>query len=985
MNEMRALPYRNLTDFEIEHEHESHRQIILDRLENNGFAKHLKDNSRYFEAHYSALSNKQYYDIDEYNNISKRRRNDLKVAHVNIRRIAKNRAQLMAFLLILDTSIDILMISEVGDDAKNYINKTYFPDYEHQFIHPPDNNKYGGTAILIKKDLGEVREQPHLKIGKICDCVNCYAESTWVELCRPNGNKFVLGCIYRHNKGNRNHFTRDLNFTLEKIDRKSSSIIGGDINISLINYEETNTMNYYTSFLSHNFLPYIITPTRITDHSATLIDHIFVRLTSQVIDCETISGNILTDITDHLVNFFHIDDNKKQTPKIERPKIRVFSEKNIEDFKTKLQTTDWASLLNKNDVDELYNDFYTYVFKQYDSSFPLKTLSRKRAQDKKWVTPILKDRIKHKNILYWKQLKNPSPHARHAYIMYRNELSTCLKESEKLYYEEILSDRRNSVKNFWKQFGSTLNHKKSKQKHHINKLLVNNKEITSNEEITNTMTTYFCKLGKNISDSIDTVPGHFSDYLRNKVCQSFFLSPVANENVLSELNKLNEKKSSGPDNFTPKLVHQCADIFVIPLTIIYNKCIEYAKFPSPLKLAKVIALYKKKSHSLPSNYRPISLLNCFSKIFEKLIYKQMIKFIEKHKILYINQFGFRKGYSTTMALIEVVEEIKIAIDKGEYAIGIFLDIQKAFDSIDHNILLKKLDHYGFRGHSQIFLKSYLSNRSQYTEVNGSKSKIQEIKYGVPQGSVLGPLLFLLFVNDFGNAVNNKGRLFADDTSLLIHHKNIYILVNQAQGMLCKSKTWFALNKMSLNYDIGKSHFILFHGTRKDSQPQITHLIAGNVILPRQDVTKYVGLNIDEKLTWEHHIKEVCKSLVKYFGIFYNIRNFIDTKLARIIYYACIYSKIKYGIEIYGTACKTKLETLQVMQNKLMKVLTNKDYMYSTNALHKDLKIMKIEDIYKHTTCQFVYNCINKNLPDKFHNYFIYRGTLHGHNTKSVNN
>ena len=222
-----ALPYRDLTSFAIEQEHQSERQTIFDRLENNGFADHLKTMASYLQSSYCPASYKQYFDIDEYVTVSVKKTNNLKVIHINIRRISKNRAQLIVFLSLIHYDCDILMISEIGDNAASFINKSNFPQFPEQFIDLPNNgNRYGGTAILMKDDLGQI-VQLDLTLTKRCECMHCYAESTWVELKRPDGNNFVLGCVYRHNKGNENHFTDDLNNLLEKIDKSVSCIIGG--------------------------------------------------------------------------------------------------------------------------------------------------------------------------------------------------------------------------------------------------------------------------------------------------------------------------------------------------------------------------------------------------------------------------------------------------------------------------------------------------------------------------------------------------------------------------------------------------------------------------------------------------------------------------------------------------------------------------------------------------------------------------------------
>ena len=517
-----------------------------------------------------------------------------------------------------------------------------------------------------------------------------------------------------------------------------------------------------------------------------------------------------------------------------------------------------------------------------------------------------------------------------------------------------------------------LNPSKTKSSSYLPKLLIEYEEVTGDQNIADAMNNHFCNVGRNIHNKIPNVPGHFSNYLKNKIKDTFFLSAVTEEDILIQLLKLNENKSSGPDNIKPRLVKLCRDQFIEPLKILYNKSIENAEYPYEFKLAKVIALYKKKSRFVPSNYRPISLLNCFNKIFERLIYNQMIKFIDKHKILYINQYGFREGHSTTLALIDVVDTIKMAIDRNEYAIGIFLDLEKAFDSIDHGILLHKLKHYGFRGHVNTFIESYLNQRKQYTSVNNKESGSQSIHFGVPQGSILGPLLFILFINDIPSATKNcASKLFADDTSLILHHKNINILVNNAEIALSNISKWFKLNKLSVSHS--KSSFVLFHNRQKDSCEELTDLHVDDDFIPRSKTVKYIGLHLDENLTWDFHIKELCSSLTKYFSLFYHIRNFIDKRLALTIYYACIFSKISYGIEIYGTAYFTKIEKIQTLQNKLLKVLTKRDYLYCTDQLHIDLNILKVADIRRHKISQLVYNCLSGNQIPNFLNYFSTRG------------
>ena len=237
--------------------------------------------------------------------------------------------------------------------------------------------------------------------------------------------------------------------------------------------------------------------------------------------------------------------------------------------------------------------------------------------------------------------------------------------------------------------------------------------------------------------------------------------------------------------------------------------VEQGIYPSKLKLAKVIPIYKSNDESDPSNYRPISLLSVFNRIFEKMMYNRLKAFLEKFGILHESQYGFREKRSTEHAILEIINQIQTNMDRKLYTCGIFIDLQKAFDTVDHTILLKKLDHYGVRGIVNDWFTSYLTARKQITEIGPLKiSKKAPVLSGVPQGSVLGPLLFLVYINDICNSCNQmKFYLFADDTNLLYADKNLKSLESTINDELCKLYDWLIANKLSLN--IKKSNYVIF--------------------------------------------------------------------------------------------------------------------------------------------------------------------------------
>ena len=404
------------------------------------------------------------------------------------------------------------------------------------------------------------------------------------------------------------------------------------------------------------------------------------------------------------------------------------------------------------------------------------------------------------------------------------------------------------------------------------------------------------------------------------------------------------------------------------LTHIFNLSLSKGEFPNSLKVAKVVPIFKKGDPALPENYRPISLLPSINKLLEKIIEKRIRNFLVEKNILYEYQFGFRTGYSTSQALMEIINNIYTHLDNGQHILGVYLDLKKAFDTVDHSILLTKLHHYGIRGLSHSLMKSYLQDRKQVMHVNGSYSKYMAISTGVPQGSVLGPLLFLIYVNDIHVAAPDcLIRLFADDTNVFICDENCSNLTNKAEQAIGKLKEWFDANKLTLH--LGKTTYTVFHCryTGNDCCPQ--YFYVNNTKICRAPCVKYLGVLIDEKLSWQQHIQDLCNKLVKYTGIFYQIQHKIPKQIALHMYYGLIYSRLSYGIEIYGMAKTTTLKPLQIMQNKILKMLTCKENRYPTNMLYSELDLLKVSDIHRLKMHTILYRYCTGKLPNFFNRIF----------------
>jgi hypothetical protein len=300
-------------------------------------------------------------------------------------------------------------------------------------------------------------------------------------------------------------------------------------------------------------------------------------------------------------------------------------------------------------------------------------------------------------------------------------------------------------------------------------------------DICNELNNYFCSVGEKLSQSIHpSGQFDFKRYSPQPCTNSMFCSNVTSKEIFKVIHNFPNNKAPGPDGIIPKLLKEICDDILFPLTYIYNLSFSTGVVPDVLKIAKIIPIYKKDDRNKPGNYRPISLLSIFDKILEKLMYKRLSSFLEMNKFLYEYQFGFRKNHSTVHAVMEVIDAIYEHCDNNEITMGIYIDLQKAFDTVNHEILIQKLENCGVRGTVLEWFSNYLSNRKQYTVLLNNESTLESVKLGVPQGSVLGQLLFLIYVNDIQYAVTGaKIKLFAVDTNLFIHGSNINCLFDLA--------------------------------------------------------------------------------------------------------------------------------------------------------------------------------------------------------------
>jgi len=633
-----------------------------------------------------------------------------------------------------------------------------------------------------------------------------------------------------------------------------------------------------------------------------------------------------------------------------------------------------------------HNYFITKFNEIIDQIAPEKEIiiKNKYTPKEKWFTKGLLKSSRNKDKLYRKSINKPKTDETHIkYVKYRNLFNKIKRSTKAKYYNDVLEENKNDIKNTWKIMKMAMN--KINDKSNISQIIkYNSNTLTNEQDITNAFCEYFTNVGPEYARNIPNTNKSPQEYLNPKIKNTIFLNPTDPEEINKLIQKLKPKNSSGHDNISSKLIKYLKDEIKEPTSTLINKSITEGIFPDIFKIAEVVPIYKNKNSEDINNYRPISLLPTISKLLEKIIHKRTYSFLQKHNILYNSQYGFRPKHSTNDAITEYITDITENLETKTNTLSTYLDLSKAFDTIDHNILLNKLQHYGIRGNSLNWFKSYLTNRSQYVKINNCKSDIKQVICGVPQGSVLGPLLFIIYTNDLPNSLKNTHAiLFADDTTIYTNHKEIKLLYQYVNRDLDALFEWFKTNKLSLN--INKTNFMLFTNTNLPQTEINRSIKIGNEELKRKPSIKFLGIIIDEKLNWQNHIETTRNKLSKITYSLKMVKSFLPKQNMKILYQSLIQPYLEYGITLWGGTHKIHLDKLRIVQKKIIRNITSSKYNEHTDPIFKQLNLLKLNQLYTLKIGKFMYRSTINELPQPVNKWYKPNSDYHTHNTRQRKN
>ena len=741
--------------------------------------------------------------------------------------------------------------------------------------------------------------------------------------------------------------------------------------------ENSNKVNlFYQNMSLSGFFPKITLPTRLSETTCTLIDNIITNN----IDNNHLSGVLTRKISDHQMNFCMIND--KRTAANNKGKF-IEVEKNtgnaVENFQNYLSEKNIFAKMDHNirsdpnaNCDILFAELANA--KQLHMPTERVKFNKRKHKVQPWMNNVLLKKINKKSDKYSKLLKIPKTDANYAvkkteFNEHVKSVKNDIRIAKRNYYFHVFNIHRNNIKQTWNTISETLNrHRKSRD--NPEKIIYNDKTLTNEQDIADSFNSFFANVGTQLSSSFeqsDSIPS-FETYLdcNTRSDPNFYFTPVDEDLVLTLITNLPNKTSSGIDNISNKLLKQIKHIIVQPLTLIINQSLTSGIYPDKFKISKITPLHKKDDRTVISNYRPISLLPTMSKIIERIMHSQLYAYFNENNLIAEQQYGFRSHHSTELAALKLSDTIMCELDRSLIPFVIFLDLSKAFDTLNYKILLHKLKYYGLGNVAYNLIENYLTNRQQQVKLGNTSSKLLPMCIGVPQGSILGPLLFSICINDLPKSCPKLNCImYADDTTLYSFVENFESndVEREINCELDKVNLWLKANKLSLN--VTKTKCMFFH--KRKTLPPI-NLSINNAKVENVIKFNYLGFMLDECLSWNAHIEMIGIKISKAIGIINHLKFIYPQRILFTLYNSLIISHMLYGILLWGKS--DNVQTIDKLQKRAIRLISYSRPLEHTEPLFKVFNLLKFNDIYTLKLLKFFYKLSNNSLPPYFDSYKI---------------
>ena len=868
---------------------------------------------------------------DDYQIVMKTQ-NDLLIIHLNCRSIIHKLEELEHLIETLKP--DIICLSETWLDhsvpENSHIPEGYSiirKDRSENFQQKYKKNKGGGVAILYRT---------YLNVEKKTTLTDDTEDILWAQV--KMKNSFLLGVIYRP-QYSQILDEQEKESKLEQNIRKASEIssrilVTGDFNADMRNQNDNATTAVKSCYKTYNLKQLITKATRIDPATGkgTLIDHIWSSP-----EIETISSGTFIGLSDHLGTFVKLPKSfiNYKPPKI--IKYRNFKNYNSEnfaqDFKLNISKSKLDQMIENEELDKATEELVNIIYQTASIHAPIKYRKKKNKCKLPWSNANLKNKITNKNKLLQDMYTTKNPSIKKKVSLEQKVIRNLKRSLKTAYYKKELDEAGTDPTKLWEIYNSLIGkHQPSEEIEPEN--LSQTKANEYNE--------YFAEIGKKLVNQSNLTEKDLNLPPTNHT-QKFSFKPETTESTEKLIDYLKIKTATGMDEINVRLVKDLKKEIAPLLCKLINLGYSKKAFPHCMKKAIIRPIYKRDNKNNISNYRPIAILPAISKIFERSAQIQFTKFFETTKRIIENQHAYRPQHSTITCLVETIDEVHQALDNKKHAALITLDLSKAFDCLNHNLLLQKLNHLGLDDSSLAWTKSYLENRTQVTKFQHFTSNPTTSHTGVPQGSILGPLFFICFTNDLPTNFTKIGKVnaYADDTQILVTTKTTSELKQKIELAISTAQNWFQTNKMKINAD--KTKVLIFN-----SSPEVKNITInitdenGSYEISSEEHIEVLGIFIDKDLNWKKQIKKIKRFAMGKIRNLHRINHMLSRKHRINLYLAVVSPQFDYGDILWGGCSQKESLSLQRIQNFAMKSILGKRKRYSTRKCMQELKFLSLE-------------------------------------------
>lgn len=786
---------------------------------------------------------------------------------------------------------------------------------------------HGGSLIIVKTNV-KTKERKDIDNFSVEEV----AEISSVEL-----ENHIIICVYKPPSASFVMFESAMENVLNLISKSSKQIIVcGDFNVDLL-ASTSLSVRLRSLFNSYHLINIFLEPTRTSKTSATCLDNMFTNckfLEKEQINCFN---------SDHCGQKLTLESTVEEHPN--EFTYRPITDTRIDKFKDGIQRNLSHGQISMQDSNTAYNYIFDIILKQFNDTFKLRTISGSKSGKKfsEWATVgIFTSRNRLYELYSIREYNKDS-----SFIEYVKTYSKIFKKvciaAKSLHLKSKVLSASNKSKAVWKVINTETGKRKSYNSQ-IN-IVHEGKLIDSDFEVADAFDDFFSNIASLTTKGLKSSSEQAAIWTRLNInkCEALFeFEQIDTQTFLKTFKLINLKKSEDLWGVSMAVINHIISTIAPYLTYVFNCCVKEGVFPDLMKLSKIVPLFKSGEKSNISNFRPISILPTLSKVFEKIMLNQLLEHFQNNDLLHSQQFGFRKGRSTTDAASEFIKYIYEMWNNSCDAIGIFCDLSKAFDCVEHRTLLLKLEHYGLTSNALNLISSYLSNRMQSVVINGTKSNGTEIKLGVPQGSILGPFLFLVYMNDLPCIVENNCKivLFADDTSLIFQVDRKTMNFDYINDTLAKISNWFTVNNLLLNSNKTKCIRFALPNVKLASTVNIK---LNDEYLELIDKTTFLGLTVDKNLQWSPHISSLAKKLSSAIYAIRKIRQLTDVETARLVYFSNFHNIMSYGILVWGKAAD--IQTIFVLQKRAIRAVYNMMPRDSLRDHFKEIDVLTMASQY----------------------------------------